>query len=689
MLHNDKQRTNKNLNFNLYWSGFYLAVIWAMSIVTAIFWLDLGALFFIISIIATLIFVVSTVFFRKNINNNVLNRALTVSNMQKDYVENIVLPLVIVDTLGEIRWYNKSFEEVLDSISEELRSHKIIGKNLHSFFSELSADDFPAEIEGESSKEIYLINKSYRVVITISKVSSSIDEFGILGEDEDEVTLYSIAFYDITKEINLYKKLDEQKSIAMLIYIDNYDEALRNIEDVRRPVVMALIDRNLEKFSKSIDGILKKYERDKYMLLFHKKYYDKVVKEKFYILDEVREVQAGSNMHITLSIGLGIHDYSMNDSLNYAKVAIDLALGRGGDQAVVKDGDKFTYYGGKTKSVERSTRVKARVKAYAFREILEESDKVLIMGHKRPDLDAIGAAVGVYACARIINKPARIVLDGVTTAVSTLYDRVREDDFYEENIFISAKDAKASITDKTLLVVVDVNRPSYVENSEVLSMVKDVVVFDHHRVSSDLIENPVLRYVEPYASSTSEMISEVIRYIDDNIKLAPIEADALLSGIVVDTKNFVVNTGVKTFEAAAFLKRSGADMVRVKSYFKNDMASYKAKATAVKDCHIYRNDMAISICPSDVENPTVTAAQAADELLDIAGIKASFVLTKIDSTIYISARSFDMVNVQLIMEKLGGGGHLSVAGAQIQGGTIYEAIDKLKEAIDVYLEEGK
>ncbi len=688
MLQKNGKKSNKNLSINLYWSVIYIIVIWLMAIVSIIFSKELAALFFVVAIISLILFIVSTIFFKNSINNNLINCALDISNVQKDYIENLVLPIVIVDALGEIRWHNNSFENILENLPEELRSNKALGKNIHSFISELSYEDFPAAIEGEVSKNIEMLDRNYRVVISISKLNKSSDELNLLHE-EDEVTLYSLSFYDVTKENKLAYKLDAQKSIAMLIYIDNYDEAFSSIEDVRRPIIMAMIDSKLEKFTKSIDGVIKKYERDKYILLFHKKYYDRVIKEKFNILDEVREIQVGNNMAITLSIGLGIHEFSMSDSLDYAKTAIDLALGRGGDQAVVKEDDKFAYYGGKTKSVEKSTRVKARVKAYAFREIIEESDKVLIMGHKRPDLDAIGAAVGVLACVRNLGKPARIVLDGVTTAISTLYEEVRDSDYYEEDVFISSKDAKASITEKTLLVVVDVNRPSYVESQEVLEMVNDVVVFDHHRASSDLIENPVLRYVEPYASSTSEMISEVLRYIADNIKLAPIEADALLSGIVVDTKNFVVNAGVKTFEAAAYLRRAGADMVRVKSYFKNDMASYKAKATAVKDCHIYRGDMAISVCPSDVENPTVTAAQAADELLDIAGIKASFVLTQIEETIYISARSFDMVNVQLIMEKMGGGGHLSVAGAQVKDGSVYEALDMLKKAIDEYIEEGK
>ncbi len=682
----NKKKT-KNIKKYLYWQVFYIVIMTIMTIASFFASLKLGILMLSLFIVSLLFFIILVLSQKADINNNIVNYALEISSVQKEFIDNLSIPMILVDPHGEIRWVNRSFDYILGDIAEDLRVNKVIGKNIHSFIPELSGEDFPAEVEGENNKEINLLSRSYNAVITISKLDPENDEFGLLQEEVEIVTLYMIAFYDTTNEKVLERKLDGQNTLAMLVYIDNYEDAIKNVEDVRRPVITAMIDSKLEELSKSISGIIKKYEKDKYLLIFQKRHYEKLTEEKFAILDDIRDIQVG-NMSMTLSIGLGIHEYSLYDSLEYAKVAIELALGRGGDQAVIKNGDKYSYYGGRTKSVEKSTRVKARVKAYAFRELLESFDKVLIMGHKRPDLDALGAAVGVFACARILDKPARIVLDGVTTSINTLYEEIKNHDFYKEEVFISGVDAKMNFDERTLLVVVDVNRPSYVENPELLSMTNNVVVFDHHRASSDLIENPLLSYVEPYASSTCEMISEVIMYIDENIKLAQIEVDSLLAGIMVDTKNFVINTGVKTFEAAAFLRRAGADMVRVKSYFKNDMASYKAKAIAVKDCHIYRNDMAISVCPSNIENPALTAAQAADELLDILGIRASFVLTEIGGTIYISARSLGDVNVQVIMEKMGGGGHLNVAGVQVETSDIKTVLEQLKKAIDAYLEEG-
>lgn len=425
------------------------------------------------------------------------------------------------------------------------------------------------------------------------------------------------------------------------------------------------------------------------MIIFQKKYLKDLHENKFAILDVIRDINIGNELPVTLSMGLGVNAFSFTQSMDFARVAIDLALGRGGDQAVIKESDKFLFYGGKTRGVETSARVKARIKAYAFRELIEDCDKVIVMGHKVQDLDSLGAAIGIYSCARLLDKPVHIVLNEVTSSIKALYDRFMDDDRYEEDLFIDNMEAVNVVNENTLLVIVDVNRPSYTECEELLDYTQNVVVFDHHRVGAEHIENTVLSYIEPYASSTCEMVTEILRYISDKLKLRSIEADALFAGITVDTKNFVVKTGVKTFEAAAYLRRNGADVVRVRKLFKNDMASYKARATAVRDAEIYKDKMAITICPSDAPNPQLITAQAADELLNISGIKASFVLTNINGTIYMSARSFDDINVQLIMEKLGGGGHLSVAGAQLQDYTIEGAVEILKETIDEYLEEGE
>jgi c-di-AMP phosphodiesterase-like protein len=531
-------------------------------------------------------------------------------------------------------------------------------------------------------------NKTYKVVI--KKMLIEEDEKETLHRHSlEEEPLFSLYMFDVTRETALAIENYEQKGIVSLLYIDNYDDVLNSIEDVRRPLLIAMIDRNINKFAKSMDGVVKKFEKDKYIVVFQKKHLVLLKEEKFDILDSIRSINIGNEMSVTLSMGVGMDDKSFDMEYDYARIAMDLALGRGGDQAVIKENDKLSFYGGNTKSVEKSARVIARLKAHAFRELIDECDRMIIMGHKMQDMDSLGAAVGAFACAKHFNKPAHIIIDNVTTSVKTLHTKLIESGDYPEDLFITGVDSAAYIKNQTLLVVVDVNRPSYLEYPAILTHVSNVVVFDHHRVSAEYIEDATLSYIETYASSTCEMITEIIRYVSDRIKITPLEADALFAGISVDTKNFVTNAGVKTFEAAAFLKRYGADVVRVRKLFKNDMASYKARATAVRDAQIYRENMAISVCPSDITNPNLVGAQAADELLNISGIKASFVLTETDNQVFISARSLDEINVQRIMEKLGGGGHLSVAGAQIDNKKLDEAIILLKKTIDEFLEEGE
>ncbi len=689
---------NSRIEKYFIWPWAYIVVIFLMAVVGGAFDFRLGVAFAIVFILVAVVGYVMNRSTHKHLMSEVLNFALSFSKVQRGYMNQFEVANVILDPEGRIRWFNDAFDKMLQDVEAEFDGRKLLERNINAILPAVNHELFPSEIEGFYEQILTLGERHYRLVIRHMRIE--VDDRSpitneVVAQDDlfsepviEEQVLYTAYFFDDTTTQNLKKKNKEQRAVTALIYIDNYEEVLKSIEDVRRPMLVALIDRNLEKFAKSIDGVFKKYEKDKYLLIFQRKYLDELEAGKFAILDEIRDIDIGNEMPVTLSIGVGLHDYAYIQSIEFARMAIDLALGRGGDQTVVKNNDKFAYYGGKNKSVENSTRVKARVKAYAFKELIEGCDRVVIMGHKRQDLDSLGAAVGVYACAKMLETPANIVINDVTSAVKPLYDQIVESGQYPQDVFITGQEAVSYMTDKTLLVIVDVNRPSYTEHGELLQYVKNVIVFDHHRVSADFIENPVLSYVEPYASSTSEMVSEIIRYISEKVKLEPIEADALLSGITVDTKNFAINTGVKTFEAAAFLKRNGADVVRVKRFFKNDMASYKAKATAVRDCHIYKDNIAISVCPSDVENPTLVAAQAADELLNIAGIKASFVLTQIGETIYISARSMDAINVQLVMEAMGGGGHLAVAGAQVIDSTIEEVLASLKDVLDKYLEEG-
>ena len=379
--------------------------------------------------------------------------------------------------------------------------------------------------------------------------------------------------------------------------------------------------------------------------------------------------------------------YSQN--YDYARTAIDMALGRGGDQAVVKCGQKIQYYGGKAQQLEKTTRVKARVKAHALRELLETKDCLLIMGHKIGDIDCFGAAIGMYRIAAALNKKAHIVINEVTSSVRPMMERFETGD-YPKDLFLTGSEAADIVDNNTALVVVDVNRPSITEEPDLLKLVKTIVVIDHHRQSSEIITNATLSYVEPYASSACELVAEILQYVADSIRIKSPEADAMYAGIVIDTNNFTNQAGVRTFEAAAFLRRNGADVTRVRKLFRDSMEDYKARAEAVRQAEVYKKCFAISVCPAEgVESPTVVGAQAANELLDIVGMKASVVLTPYEGKIYISARSIDEVNVQVMMEKLGGGGHRTIAGAQLPGATVEEAKEKVKGVIDMMLEKGE
>lgn len=600
-----------------------------------------------------------------------LNKDYDFHSIHKDVLSYFPFPFIMVDAHGWIKWYNPRIEEVI-------KAKNLVNKNIQNLFLDITADQFPKGKE-QVTKTITVDNRHYNVYI---------DRVYLSQASGNQRTMYGLYFIDNTHNMILKEENLKQKVSIGLIFIDNYEEVMQSVEDVRRPLLIALIDRKLNSWAQQGEGIVKKLEKDQYLMLFYNEHLEKFRQKKFEILDEIRQIHIGNELPVTLSIGIGVNGKNLPQSMEYAKAAIDLALGRGGDQAVIKNVDKYSFYGGKTKEVEKSTRVKARMKAYAFREIIEESDEVLIMGHKNPDVDCLGAAIGVYRAAQLLGKKAYIVLNEPTSAIKTVYDKILESGEYEEKIFLNSIEAIGHTGEKTLVVVVDVHRPSYTECPELLELSKNIVVFDHHRRSAEFIDNAVLTYLEPFISSTCEMIAEILQYIVDKVKLKPIEADILLAGITIDTKNFVFKTGVRTFEAAAFLRRNGADSTRVRMLFQNDMESYQARAAAVKDARIYRKNMAISIAPSDLKNGAVIAAQAADELLNISGIKASFVMCSIKNDVMISARSLGDINVQLIMEKLGGGGHQTVAGAQFSEVPIDEVYDQLIEAIDEYLEEG-
>ena len=534
-----------------------------------------------------------------------------------------------------------------------------------------------------------LFDSYYTAKMKKVSIDSLAEAVTIMDVPQDRNYMIALYLFDNTELKNYIKANEEQKLVAGLIYLDNYDEALESVEEVRRSLLVSLIDRKINKYISNIDGIVKKIEKDKYFIVLKQKSLDILTQNRFSLLEEVKTVNIGNEMSVTLSIGIGMNGCGYVQNYDFSRIAIELALGRGGDQAVVKDNDKISYYGGKSQQMEKSTRVKARVKAHALREFMGTKDDVVVMGHKITDIDSFGAAIGIYRAAMMMNKKAHIVIQEINGSIRPWINMFLNNKDYPEDMFVTHEQAREIVDSNTVVVVVDTNRPSMAECAEILDQTKTIVVLDHHRQSSEVIKNAVLSYIEPFASSACEMVAEILQYFADGIKLKSQEADCIYAGIIIDTNNFVAKTGVRTFEAAAFLRRCGADVTRVRKMLRNDMPSYKARAEAVRHAEVFLDSYAISACHSkDLESPTVVGAQAANELLNIIGVKASFVITEYNRRIYVSARSIDEVNVQIIMERLGGGGHMNIAGAQMDGISVEEAKKKLKDIIIKMTEEG-
>jgi len=597
------------------------------------------------------------------------------SSVQRDLLNYLDVPYALLDASGKVLWGNNNFQEFTEKGRDYHKSISGIFQALTKEKLEKSEDEAEFIFEW-NEKDIHAITKKIYFEIEEEK------------NDKDDSYLISLFIYDQTEIHNYMRENEDQKLEVALAYIDNYDEVLDSVEDVRKSLLVALIDRKVNQYFAKVDGLVRKTNNDKYFIVYKKKYAKKLEEDMFSILEEVKGIKAGNEMAATLSIGIGEGGETYEETYQFARTSIDFALARGGDQVVIKDRDNTSYYGGKSQKVEKQTRVKARVKAHALRETMESKDNVLIMGHNLSDVDSFGAAIGVYVAAKSLGKRTQIVINDVTTSLKPMKAIFTPENGYPEDMFVNSVQAMEAVNRNTLVMVVDTNKPSYTECPELLQRKLAVVVFDHHRQGSEVIQNPVLSYIEPYASSACEMVAEVLQYFSDSIKLKVHEADCIYSGILIDTNNFSTKTGVRTFEAAAYLRRCGADLDRVRKLLRNDMASYQAKADVVRNAEVYRGEYAISECKANVESPTIVAAQAANELLNIIGIRASFVLTEYEGRIFISSRSIDEVNVQLVMEKLGGGGHLNIAGTQLRECTMEEAKERLKATLDKMIEEG-
>lgn len=657
-----------------------------------IFWVVITAFMFCVNFKAGLVLSIATFIFilicggisfrySRSIGKTLAEFGADFSQIQRQMIHELDIPYSLLDTKGNILWTN-------DAMNKLLKEEKVRNKYVAGLFPEIKFDELDLS-EGVAEVNITFEEKEYKVVFKEFKIKDGTEESELAEEIEDNADFINMYVFDETEVKLLKKQNTDEKLVTGLIYIDNYDEALQNVEDVRRTMIFALVERKINKYITSMDGIVKKLENDKYFIAVKAKFVSKMQSNKFSLLDDVKTVNMGNDLPITISIGLGMGADTYQKNCENSRAAMDMALGRGGDQAVIKDGGKIYYYGGKTKSVEKNTRVKARVKAQALRELILTRDNIMVMGHKVGDMDSFGASIGIYRAAKALNRNVHIVINEMNSTARQMFDRFGVDSGYEEDLFISSEQALEIVTKNTLLVVVDVNRPSYTECPELCKKTQSIVVLDHHRQNAEVFDNAMLSYIEPYASSACEMVAEIVQYIEDDVKLKQQEADAMYGGITIDTNNFTNRTGVRTFEAAAFLRRNGADVTRVRKMFRDDMADYKAKATAIQRAEVFKDQFAITSCPSEgIKMPTVVGSQAANELLNIKGVKASFVCTPYNEQIYISARSIDEINVQLIMERLGGGGHINLAGAQLKGCTCDEAKELLKETLNGMIEEG-
>lgn len=674
-----KGRIKTYLQFSIYLGGLLLVVNAGIVAIDYRAGLLLG--FFTLFYFAVTL---SLYFYNKPvIMNELVSFATQYGQIQKRLLRELELPHALLDDTGKVIWTNVAFENIIHQL-------KGYNKTITALFPSITRDKLP-DNEGveEAQYELTYDSKEYIAKFKRISLKEMAENSAMIEAEGYEGYLIAVYLFDETALHIALQEVDDQSLSVGLFYLDNYEEALESVEEVRRSLLIALIDRKINKYIAALDGIVKKLEKDKYLVVMRKKSVAQLQSARFDILEDVKTVNIGNEMAVTLSIGVGLDGLTYAQNYEFARNAIDLALGRGGDQAVLKTPESIIYYGGKSQQVEKNTRVKARVKAHALKEIIAGKDKVLIMGHRMADVDSFGSAVGIYRIAQALDRKAHIVLNDVSNTLQPLVDLFKNNPEYDSDMIVGSSQAMEIAGNNAVLVVVDVNRPSITECPDLLRVCKSIVVLDHHRQGTDTIENATLSYVEPYASSACEMVSEILQYTADNIKIRTEEADCMYSGIMIDTNNFMSKTGVRTFEAAAFLRRSGADVTRVRKMFREDAAEYKAKADAVSQAEIYRQSFAISVCLSeDVQSPTIIGAQAANELLNIKGVKASFVLTDYQGKIYVSARSIDEVNVQIIMERMGGGGHMSIAATQLEGISMAEAIGSLKSTIDTMIEEG-
>lgn len=623
----------------------------------------------LIPITLAIYIIVLVITYRKNavdknrIIKHINNFMIKLRRETDESILNFPIPAVAVSSNGEIIWSNDGFENLFKGINKDKYIENVIKELDEEYDNNFSAID----------KEISIHDKHYRLLGNLINLRKKTNK-------ESVILLY---FVDRTDYYRLYRMYEDAKDCVGLIVIDNYDEVINDMTDTDRPQLLAVVEKQLREWFAFTGGIFTKLERNKFLIVFDKKYIKAFADSKFEILDSIKEITYSNKIPVTLSIGIIANDETKALSFQSAVSAIDIALGRGGDQAVIKRNGKYEFFGGKSKEIEKRTRVKARVVAQALQELVTESKNVIIMGHRNMDADSFGAAIGIYRIAKTLGKDAYIVYNNTGMAIDGLIKRLGKS---YNDVLVSTENAISKITDKTLLVVVDTHKKDFVEAPELLDKLSKVVLIDHHRKSTDAIEDTTLTFHEVYASSTCELVTEILQYVEEKLELPVPEAECLYAGILTDTKNFMYKTGVRTFEAAAYLKKIGVDVATIKKMFQNDVDTYVAIADVIRNSDIVHNNIAVAVCSTEVDNHAQIAAQAADELLNLNGIESSFVLVDMGEYINISGRSNGGLNVQMVLEKLGGGGHMMIAGAQLRNVSIEEAKKSLLDAINEVLD---
>ena len=616
---------------------------------------------FIIGSIILLAFIIYLYYLNKNEHSKVENGKRTISKLKlniNDNISNMLAPIALINENGDIIWANKR-------LTQELELSDTEGQNIISITRSLDLQKL-LKCDKDLSQRIKIKNCIYSIYA--SKIT---------GEDELINDVYAVYFIEVS---NL-RDLNTTKESVMLIEVDNLSEVLESTEESERPLLVAEVERTINLYAQKLKALIVKYDSNRYALSVIDKYITEEVNNKFDILEKISEIERGNKFELTLSIGIGRGGATPQENYNNAVTAKELALGRGGDQVAIKNNEKIIFFGGNTREFEKRTRVRARVIAHALKDLIYESSNILIMGHKNPDMDCLGAAVGLWSTIRQMGKNCNIILDNDRNAIEYYMNKLQDDSKYD-NTFISRDDAEKNINEKSLLIVVDVHNKGYVSNIDLVEKVSRKIIIDHHRRSPDIVEGTLLNYIEVYASSTSEMVTELIQYMVQKPRISKVEAEGLLAGIVMDTKEFQFKAGVRTFDAASFLRSIGADTLEVKKMFNDSLEDYLVIADTIKNAEV-KDNVAIAVCPSDVDN-TVIVARAADELLTISGIEVCFVLAEISNNVIISGRSLGDVNVQVILEELGGGGHMNMAGAKLKL-PMGESIEALRNSIEKHL----